>query len=280
MAALCVITGATHGIGEATAHALAGSDTRLVLVARDAARAAAVADRIRARQPAAVIDVELADLSSMNAVRRLASRLAGRYQRIDVLINNAGVYPFKRRVTEDGFELSLAVNHLAPFLLTNLLWDRLIASSPSRVINVNSSAHEAVSIDLDDLQMERDFDSSRAYGRTKLANMLFTVEAARRVAADKMTVNAMHPGLVATNFANVGGIVSVAWTIMKPFLRTPAQGADTVVYLATSPAVSGRSGGYFIDRQPAATNPRVADRALAARLWDLSAALTGAPARG
>jgi NAD(P)-dependent dehydrogenase (short-subunit alcohol dehydrogenase family) len=276
---VCVVTGATSGIGKATAAALASQGAQVVLVGRDRGRSEATAAEL-ARVAAPPPRVEIADLSSMAQVRALADRL-GAMDRIDVLVNNAGFVAGQRRVTEDGFEEACAVNHLAPFLLTNLLLGKLTASAPARVITVASDAHTAARLDLDDLQLERGWDSWRSYSNSKLANILFTRELARRLGGTGVTANCAHPGVVRTGFGRSGSpLLRMGLTIARPFLLSPEQGASTVVYLATSPGVAGATGGYYVKSRLREPSRAAQDDATALRLWELSEELTGlTPAR-
>jgi retinol dehydrogenase 12 len=275
---VCVVTGATSGIGKATATALAGLGAQVVLVGRDRGRGVATAAELAAAA-ASPPRLEIADLASMAQVRALAGRL-GALERIDVLVNNAGLMAGQRRVTAEGFDEVFAVNHLAPFLLTNLLLGQLTAA-PARVITVTSDAHTAARLDLDDPQLERSWDSWRAYANSKLANILFTRELARRLEGTGVTANCAHPGMVRTRFGPEARLpMRVAVTLARPFMRSPRRGASTVVYLATSPEVAGATGGYYVKRQRREPSEAARDDTTAQRLWQLSEELTGlAPAR-
>ncbi len=269
-----MVTGATSGIGQATAAALAGRGAQVVLVSRDRGRGeAAAAELAAAGGPAPRLEV--ADLASMGQVRTLADRL-GALERIDVLINNAGFMAGQRRVTVDGFDEVFAVNHLAPFLLTNLLLGKLAAAGPARVITVTSDAHTAARLDLDDLQLEHGWQSWRAYANSKLANILFTRELARRLEGSAVTANCAHPGVVRTRFGREARLpMRAAVTLARPFMLSPRRGARTVVYLATSPEVAGATGGYYVKSQRREPSPAARDGAAARRLWQLSEELTG-----
>ena len=276
---VCVVTGATSGIGRATAAALAGRGAQLVLVARDHGRGeAAAADLAAAGGP--VPRLEVADLASLEQVRALADRL-GALERIDVLINNAGLMAGQRRITADGYDEVFAVNHLAPFLLTNLLLTKLAAAGAARVITVTSDAHTAARLDLDDLQLEHGWQSWRSYANSKLANILFTRELARRLQGTAVTANCAHPGLVRTRFGRETRLpMRAAVTLARPFMLSPRRGARTIVYLATSPEVAGATGGYYVKSQQREPSPAARDDATARRLWELSEELTGlTPAR-
>ena len=274
-----MVTGATSGIGNAAAAALAGRGAQVVLVARDRGRGeAAAADLGAAGGP--VPRLEVADLASMGQVRTLADRL-GALERIDVLINNAGLMTGQRRVTADGYDEVFAVNHLAPFLLTNLLLGKLAAAGAARVITVTSDAHTAARLDLDDLQLEHGWQSWRSYANSKLANILFTRELARRLRGTAVTANCAHPGMVRTRVGReTRQPMRAAVTLARPFMLSPRRGARTIVYLATSPEVAGATGGYYVKSQQRQPSPAARDDAAARRLWQLSEELTGlTPAR-
>ena len=211
-------------------------------------------------------------------VRRLAGEVLERYDRLHVLVNNAGLISGKRVETTDGWESTFAVNHLAPFLLTNLLLDRLVASAPARVVTVSSRAHLRADLDFDDLDSRRGYAAMDVYGRSKLANILFTRELARRLEGTGVTANCLHPGVVRSDFGSggdLGGVMGVSWSVMQPFLLSPRQGADTSIYLASSPEVEGVTGEYFDRHRVARTSSRARDAAAAARLWRVSAERVG-----
>ena len=273
----CLITGATSGIGRATAHALALRGAHVALVGRDPARTEALAAAIRRRSGNPAVDLLVADLSSLAEVRQLAADVLERYPQLDVLYNNAGALFATRLLTVDGYEQTFALNHLAPFLLTNLLGERLIASGPARIITTASAAHLGQHLDLDDPMYEHHaYRGYQAYGRSKLANILFTVELARRLAATGVTANALHPGFVASGFARNNGLAYRAgMTLLRPVMISPERGAQTAIYLATSPAVEGVTGKYFAKSRPVTPSAAARDEATARRLWDLSARLTG-----
>jgi len=271
---VCVVTGATSGIGKAAATALARMGAQVVLVGRDRGRDEAAAAAIGANA-AVPPKVEIADLASMEEVRALAGRLRS-LERIDVLINNAGLVLGERRGTEDGFEHVFAVNHLAPFLLTNLLLPKLTGSAPARVVTVTSDAHSAAKLDLDDPNLEHGWDSWRSYANSKLANILFTRELARRLDGTGVTANCAHPGVVRTGFGREGKpLLRLGTTIARPFFLSPERGADTIVYLASSPDVAGETGGYYVKRQWREPSAAARDDAAARKLWDISEKLTG-----
>jgi len=276
---VCVVTGATSGIGKAAAAALARLGATVVLVGRDRGRTEAAAAEIgpaSASPPRA----EVADLASLEQVRGLAGRLA-RLERIDVLINNAGLVLGERRITPDGFEHVFALNHLAPFLLTNLLLPKLTASAPARVVTVTSDAHSAARLDLSDPNLERGWDSWRSYANSKLANILFTRELARRLDGTGVTASCAHPGVVRTGFGRESRpLLKLGITIARPFMASPERGADTIVYLASSPDVAGQTGGYYVKRQRREPSAAARDDAAAGKLWEISEKLTGlAPAQ-
>ncbi len=271
---VCVVTGATSGIGKAAATALAGLGATVVLVGRDRGRTGAAAAEIgsvSASPPRA----EIADLASMAQVRGLAERLAG-LERIDVLVNNAGLVLGERRITPDGFEYVFALNHLAPFLLTSLLLPKLTASAPARVVTVTSDAHSAARLDLSDPNLERGWDSWRSYANSKLANILFTRELARRLDGTGVTATCAHPGVVRTGFGRESRpLLRLGITIARPFMLSPERGADIIVYLASSPDVAGQTGGYYVRRQRREPSAAARDDAAARTLWEISEKMTG-----
>jgi retinol dehydrogenase 12 len=271
---VCVVTGATSGIGKAAATALAGQGAQVVLVARDRQKAEAVAAAIGARSTLPP-SVEIADLASMEQVRALAGRLSA-LERIDVLVNNAGLIIRERRSTPDGYEHVFAVNHLAPFLLTNILLPKLTASAPARVVTVTSDAHTNARLDLADPNCEHGWDSWRSYANSKLANILFTRELARRLDGTGVTANCVHPGVVRTGFGRESKpLLRVGIAIARPFFLSPERGADTLVYLASSPEVAGKTGGYYVKRQQREPSAAARDDATARKLWEISEQLTG-----
>jgi retinol dehydrogenase-12 len=276
---VCVVTGATSGIGKAAATALAGMGATVVLVGRDRGRTEAAAAEIGSVS-ASPPHAEVADLASLEQVRGLAGRLAG-LERIDVLINNAGLVLGERRITPDGSEHVFALNHLAPFLLTSLLLPKLTASAPARVITVTSDAHSAARLDLSDPNLERGWDSWRSYANSKLANILFTRELARRLDGAGVTANCAHPGVVRTGFGRESRpLLRLGITIARPFMASPERGADTIVYLASSPEVADQTGGYYVKRQRREPSAAARDDTAARELWEISEKMTGlAPAR-
>jgi len=267
-----IITGATNGIGLAAAKALVADGAELTMIARSQERAGNAVAVIQAAAGAGkTADVLTADLSSQAAIRRLASEIEDRYSRVDVLINNAGAIFSHRQLSVDGIELTWAVNHLAPFLLTTLLLDRLKSSAPARVVTTSSDAHLGAKIPFDDLNADRRYKSFRRYGQSKLANILFTSELARRLEGTGITANCLHPGLVATGFnRNNGSVMKVAMSLIRPFSRTPAKGAETLVWLAASPEAAGITGGYFVDERQQMPSAAAQDAETAKRLWQVS----------
>ncbi len=268
-----IITGATNGIGLAGAEELARLGAEVAIVARSEERAADAVRRIEAAIiGAGSVDVLLADLASQASVRRLAAEALARYPRIDVLINNAGAVYTTHQVTEDGIELTWAVNHLAPFLLTSLLLERLEASAPARIVTTTSDAHRGATIPFGDFAAEKRYRGYRRYGETKLANILFTVELARRLEGMGVTANCYHPGFVATGWnRNNGALLRSVMTLGGWLVgRSPAKGADTMVWLAASPDVAAETGGYFYDRRRRRPTAIAQDMDVAAALWEAS----------
>jgi NAD(P)-dependent dehydrogenase (short-subunit alcohol dehydrogenase family) len=275
---VCLVTGATSGIGLVTARELARRGARVVLVGRNPARCDAAVQHVRAQTGSEEVEALLADLSSQQQVGGLAAQFRARHARLDVLVNNAGGMWLERRLTGDGLEMTFAVNHLAYFLLTQLLLEPLRAGAPARVVNVSSEAHRRAAIDFDDLTGERGYSGWRQYCRSKLMNLLFTYELARRLEGSGVTANALHPGWVATGFAGDNGWRGRLWqTAARLFALSPEQGARTVVYLAAAPEVAGVSGRYFVRERPVASSPASYDEAAAKRLWQLSADLARLP---
>ncbi|HET6440557.1 MAG TPA: SDR family oxidoreductase, partial [Anaeromyxobacter sp.] len=246
-----LLTGATSGIGLAAGLALADTGAELLLVGRDPSRLKAAQAAVRARSAAGAVSTFRCDLSSLAAVRALASDVLARHPRLDVLVNNAGGVSARRELTADGLERTFAVNHLAPYLLTRLLLDRLRESAPSRIVNVASVAHRGGELDFSDLEMARGYRTMRAYRRSKLANVLFTRELARRLSGTRVTANSVHPGVVATDiWGGAGWYARPLLALAKPFMLTPEKGAATLVHLAVSPEVESLSGAYFEGGRP------------------------------
>jgi retinol dehydrogenase 14 len=271
----CMITGATSGLGRASAIELGKMGARLVLVCRNRERGG---ELVREIQCNGNRDAELmvADLESQDQIRKLAGDFLATDQPLHVLLNNAGVFHLKRTVTRDGIESVFAVNHLAYFLLTMLLLDRIKQSAPARIVNVSSDLHKRASIKFDDLGGERSYGAMSSYGQSKLGNVLFTYELARRLQGTGVTVNCVHPGGVATNLANSNGAMArAAWQVIGLFLKGPETGAQTQVYLAASPAVEGVTGQYFIDRRAVRSSEESYNAEVARKLWEVSARMTG-----
>ena len=280
-----LITGATAGIGEVAALELARMGATVVGVGRNPAKCTAVAERIRRETGNPNVDFLVADLAVQAQVRRVAAEFRQRYDRLDVLINNAGAFYMQREMTTDGHEMTWALNHLAYFLLTDLLLDMLKASAPARIINVASDAHQGGVINFADLEGKEKYSGWRAYAQSKLANIMFTYELARRLAADPtgsgVTVNALHPGFIASNFArnNVNGwrrpFGLLLTALQRIAARSPEEGAETIIYLASDPNVAGITGQYFVKKQVAKSNAASHDAAVAARLWTVSEQMVG-----
>jgi NAD(P)-dependent dehydrogenase (short-subunit alcohol dehydrogenase family) len=281
---VCVVTGATSGLGLATARELVRRGHTVVIVGRAAAKCAHVARGLALEaRPGCAVDWLVADFADQRAVRALAAEIARRYPDVDVLVNNAGATFRKRRITTDGVEMTLAVNHLGSFLLTTLLLDRLRANAPARIVNVASVGHERGRFDFTDLAMEHGYRPIAAYNRSKLANVLFTYELARRLEGTGVTANAVHPGLVRTALGDHNGPVRrMGWRLLLLAFGsktlTPAQGADTIVFLANGDAVDGVTGRYFVNREPVASSPASHDAAAAERLWAVSERLVASSA--
>jgi len=270
-----LITGATRGIGLAAAIELARRRALLTLVARSESRAADAVRQIQTAAGGAAVDVLTVDLASQASIRQLAIGAQARYPGIQVLINNAGAIYARRQLSPDGIELTWAVNHLAPFQLTTLLLPRLTASAPARIVTTSSDAHQGAQIPFDDLNAERSWGGFGfpRYGQTKLANILFTVELARRLAGAGVTANCFHPGFVATGFnRNNGFLMRVGMAISRPFARSAVKGAQTLVWLVDSEAVGDTSGGYFFDQRLVTPSAAAQDREAARRLWQVSEA--------
>src|SRR5689334_5432207 len=268
----CLITGGTNGIGKSTALELARMGATVVIVGRDAQKTSQVVQEIRTASGNPNVDSLLADLSSQQEVRRLAHEFKNKYSQLHVLLNNAGAVFMQRQLSADDIEMTFALNHLASFLLTNLLLDVIKASAPARIINVSSNAHTTGKIEFDNLQGERNY-SPRVYENSKLANILFTIELARRMEGTGVTVNALHPGFVATGFGtNNGKVMAALVNIFAPLIaRSPAKGAETSIYLASSPMVENITGKYFHDSRVIPAALQASDMVVARRLWDVSA---------
>ncbi len=273
---VCLITGATSGIGEVTARELARMGCSVVITARDKRKAEIAVDKLCAESGNLKIDGLVADLSSQDQVRDLAAEFMHRHNRLDVLINNAGAIYLRRYLSQDGIEMTFAVNHLAPFLLTNLLLEMVIDSTPARIINVASNSHKDREIDFDDLESQGSYGFMRAYGKSKLANIMFTYELDRRLAGSDVTVNAVHPGFVGTNMgANNGWLVKLFLPLSSLWALSPEEGAETSVYLASSPEVEGVSGKYFYQKKVVPSSPSSLDKEKSRQLWEVSTEMTG-----
>jgi NAD(P)-dependent dehydrogenase (short-subunit alcohol dehydrogenase family) len=273
---VCVITGATSGIGQVAAETLARMGARIVIVARDPRRGAAVLARLRAVAPSVAHAVHYADLARIAEMKRIAAEISAAEPRIDILVNNAGALFAHREQTGDGLEKTFALNHVAYFVVTQGLSERLFAAAPARVVSTASDAHQGAHLDFADLQTAKRYNGVRAYRRSKLCNILWTRELARRWADRGVTVNCCHPGFVATRFGdNAGGLLSYAVRIAKLFAISPNRGARTLVHLAASPEVGGITGGYFVESRLTAPNRQAQDDAIARRLWAETERLIG-----
>jgi NAD(P)-dependent dehydrogenase (short-subunit alcohol dehydrogenase family) len=277
---VCVITGGTDGIGKAAALGLAIQGARLLVHGRDPDKGARAVAELKARSGNSAVEFLQADFSSLAEVRRLAAEVKERAPRVDVLVNNAGSIFVKRALSKDGYEATFAVNHLAPFLLTQLLLDTLQSGAPARIVTTASRAHRNAKIVFDDLQMTRRYSAMGAYGVSKLANILFTRALAKRLQGTAVTATCMHPGLVRTNFgrnneSGVSALVKGIIGLVMRFARTPEKGAETLVYLAASPQVEGASGGYYVDCKAVAPAAAGRDDGVAERLWRVSEQLVG-----
>ncbi len=267
-----LVTGANAGIGRATATELARMGVRVLMACRSAERGAEAQAAVVAEVPGASTELLIADLSSGEGVRALAAQTLQHTDRLDVLVNNAGVFTPSYIPTAGGLETQFAVNHLAPFLLTHLLRDLLVKSAPARVVTVSSEAHKRGQIRWDDLQGERKYSGLQAYSQSKLANLLFNRELARRLGGTGVTANALHPGVIGTRLLFTG---FAPLKLLRPFLKTPERGARTSVFLASAPTVERLTGLYYIDLEPARPSPAARDDGAARRLWRISAELTG-----
>jgi NAD(P)-dependent dehydrogenase (short-subunit alcohol dehydrogenase family) len=274
-----IVTGGNSGIGFETAAALAGAGARVMITSRDPNRGEAAMGALKERSPRGQLDLAIFDLSSLESVRRGAAEILQRLDRIDVLVNNAGAVLGSRQETVDGFERSFATNHLGPFLLTMLLLDRIKESAPARIVNVSSTAHNAApkGLNFDDLQTTHGYRGMKVYGATKLANIYFTTELARRLEGTGVTVNCLHPGTVATGFARDGdtSLLSIGVLIARPFMLSAKKGAETSIYLASSPEVEGVTGKYFVRCKQRLPSRVAREEEPARRLWEISERLVG-----
>ncbi len=279
---VCLVTGATSGIGAETAKQLAQRGATVIVVGRSAEKSAGAVAWIKQQSANAAVDFLLADLSSQKEIRALARQFRDQYSRLDVLVNNAGGIWRSRQDTVDGIEMTFAVNHLSYFLLTNLLLDVLIASAPARIVNVASNMHQQGTLDFDDLQGKRQYSGWAAYNNSKLMNVLFTYELARRLNGTQVTANALHPGVISTNFmtAHDSSRKSGERTRFDPASTGGEHGARTSVYLASSPEVEGVTGKYFVSSQAVTSSPASYDEDAARRLWQVSAEMTGLSSKG
>jgi len=274
---ICVITGANSGIGKITAQELARKGFAIVMLCRNLTKALPVQLAMQAAYPAVKIDLIQCDVASMASVRAAANQVRASYDHIDVLVNNAGLYIEKEQYSPDGYELTFATNHLGAFLLTNLLLDLLRKGQDARVVTVSSEAHRfAGTFQLNELARPASYGSMRAYGKSKLCNILFAKELAERLMDDGITSNSLHPGTVSTNFAaGSGAIFGAVLNLARPFLKTPEQGAATSIYLASSPEVDHVTGLYFDDCKPKTPTKDAQNNFYAKRLWEMSAEMTG-----
>lgn len=273
---VCVVTGATSGLGKATATALAAQGATVILGCRNRDKGEAVRREIAASTGNPSLELMVADLASLASTRQGAAEVLARHPKIDVLVNQAGLYSNTRTVTPEGLETVFVVNHLSYFLLTHLLLPALKTGAPGRIVNGSGGIEGAGKIDFDDLQGERKFGSFKALAQSKLGNFLFTYELARRLEGTGVTINIMQPMGVKTELGRgQGGLFGLLLRLARPFFATPEVGADTLVWLASSPEVAGKSGGYYVKRKPAKSSKQSHDPALAARLWKVSAELTG-----
>ena len=263
-----IITGASSGIGRVTALALAAEGTSLVLPVRNMEKGEAVKQEVIKKTENTAVDLMPIDMASFDSIRRFAEQFKEKHDELHLLINNAGTWETKKRLTEDGIEMNFAVNHLAPFLLTNLLLDTIVASAPARIVNVSSAAHKQATMNVDDLEGKQRWSSMRSYSQSKLANIFFTRYLARELDGSGVTVNCLHPGVVSTAlFDKMSGFMRRLFGL---FMISPEKGAETTIYLATSPGVEGVSGAYFAKKKQAKTSRHAKDMAVAEKLWKVS----------
>jgi NAD(P)-dependent dehydrogenase (short-subunit alcohol dehydrogenase family) len=273
---VCLVTGATAGIGLATAKGLAEQGATIIGVGRNRDKCLAVDARIRPETGNPAVEFVQADLSSQAEVRRLAGEIKRSQTRFDVLVNNVGAFFMSRRPSIDGIEMTWALNYLGVYLLTELLLDTLKDSAPSRIVNVSSAMHSSAQINFDDLQGERKYSGMKAYGQSKLALLMYTYDLARRLAGTGVTVNAVHPGFVASDmYRSSGGVVKLLGPVIRLMAISPEAGAETSIHVATSPEVAGVTGKYFVKKQPVSSAPASYDVAATARLMALTAAMVG-----
>jgi NAD(P)-dependent dehydrogenase (short-subunit alcohol dehydrogenase family) len=274
---VCVITGGTDGIGKAAAYELAAQGAKLLIHGRDPDKGARAVAELRAGSRNPEIEFLQADFGSLAEVRRLAAAITERAPRVDVLINNAGGFFGRRTLSKEGYEMTFAVNHLAPFLLTHLLLDTLKSTPQSRIVTTASGAHKGATLAFDDLQAAGKYSGFSCYGRSKLANILFTRALAKRLQGSGVTATCLHPGFVRTEIGRDidRSLPRLIWGLMSRFARSPEKGAQTLVYLAASAQVQGASGGYYFDCRQLAPSPAAQDDGVAERLWEVSAGMVG-----
>ncbi len=273
---VCLVTGATSGVGKAAASELAGMDATVIGVGRDRTRCSEVSKEIRDSTGNSSVEFLLSDLSNQDRVRGLAQEFKGKYERLDVLINNAGAFFLRRKLSPQGIEMTWALNHLNYFLLTNLLLEQIIASAPARIVNVASGSHYRGIIHFNDINLEKGYNGWKAYSQSKLANILFTYELVRRLGGKRVTANALTPGFVATRIGhNTGPILKyLVGLAQKLGGKKPEEGAETIIYLASSPEVAQVTGKFFRDKVAVETSPISYDPEIAQRLWEISESMT------
>ncbi len=272
----CIITGANSGLGKVTAIELARQQASVVMVCRDRNRGRTALKDVRKLSGSNTVDLLIADMSSQKSIRTLAKKIHSEYGRLDVLVNNAGTIFGSRQLSDDGIEMTIALNHLGYYLLTLLLLDLLKKSAPARIVNVASGAHYNASMNFNDLQFENSYSGWQAYCQSKLANVLFTYELARRLEGTGITVNCLHPGVVRTGFGRSGTFpFRLFFSLIKPFLISDRKGADTQIYLACSPEVASVTGKYYDNRKEKQSSEESYNEAIAKKLWDVSLELTG-----
>jgi NAD(P)-dependent dehydrogenase (short-subunit alcohol dehydrogenase family) len=270
---ICLITGATSGIGKETALELAARHAVLVLPVRDIMKGETLKDEILEMTPEAQIEIMPCDLASFESVRSFADAFKTKYQQLHVLINNAGLWEYNKKLSDDGIEMTIAVNHLAPFLMTNLLLETIKTSAPARIINVSSESHRRGTINFNDIEFSRKYSGIKAYGQSKLANILFTKKLSQILKGTGVSVNCLHPGFVKTSIFDT--LPRPVFWMMKPFMITPRKGAETTIYLATSDDAANFRGEYFVDCKPKKPNKEALRKDIADRLWDISADYVG-----
>src|SRR5579883_257130 len=277
---VAIVTGATGGIGLCTALGLAEKGATVVITGRSETRLADAVSWLKARAPAADIETERADFASLAEVRAMGERILAKHPKIAVLVNNAGLMTLKRVTTQDGYEATFQINHLAPFLLTRILLPALEAAAPSRIVTVASRASSYARMAFDDLNLSKGLSFWNAYGQSKLANIMMTYGLAKRLKGTGVTANAVHPGLVASNFGNKGPISNAVWKAMRPFMLSAEEGARNSLYAATAPEMEGVTGKYLIEMKPAPSNPISYDDAAVERLWRITEEMIAPAAAG